>query len=152
MGAKKKTPRELCENRVQRGIEWLNTHAPNKWVKNLFVVRDTDKGLRFVADETSQNQCVLALAFRGSTNPKFRGWMDHVTFRDVRKAFGLSRDNCNALGFCTSKSLKMAEQDAYLEEVWQNSLEPLFMAQCLTDQNEQGQKSPAILEGENGLY
>lgn len=112
------------ESRCQLGIDWLNKHAPMNWIENLFVVRETDQRLEYIGDESSQNACVLALAFKESKDSKIERFIGHISFNAIRKRFNLSRKECHKMGFC---DLPSSEHLADMNNVWRNLLQTLYV-------------------------
>lgn len=103
-----------AERRVRRGIRWLNQQAPRNWWRNLFDISPNGRW-RFRAQDTRNNESVLALAFETQEDHACP-YYGYVTFASVTTRRKLSLNFHVSHGFA---SLGNRLQDSeLLDVVW----------------------------------
>lgn len=102
--------RMIAARRVQRGIRWLDGHAPKKWWNNLF--RIYPDGWIFLPHDLHTNESVLALAFCDAKGVRSGGEYGEVTTWSVAAAYGLSTRFLRTHGFDAATIGALARQSA----------------------------------------
>ncbi len=116
-----RTPHDICEERVRRGVAWLHKHAPG-WQRRMFTVIGEENGRLgaiFRAKNCRDDECVLALAFE--LQPKFANEAGHVTYASVLRHFDLSSKQIVDMGFDLSTD-DDTELEEYLDAAWCQAL------------------------------
>ncbi len=105
--------RRLARRRVWRGARWLFQNAPFGWQWNMFSLCE-DKTVWYRANDSYDNECVLALAFteRGDLANK----SGYVTFASVAKHFNLDGN------FLRSHAFDEDENENFVDQEWEAAL------------------------------
>ena len=119
---KTRNPWRLAQERVRRGVRFLNKHAPIDWERRMFHVDGRYARIRARCDRDTE--CHLALAF--CVDPSVARPEDgRVTCASVAHAYGLSEGMLIALGFDLSGRQSEHPTIRYkeiLDEAWKVAL------------------------------
>jgi len=113
----------LAEKRVKRGKRWLKRNAPVGWHRNLFEPYQ-GKEAWFRANNTYDNECVLALAFESRAD--LANHDGDLTYASVTNHFALTHRQCRPLGFeeqpCNKRYPGFGISSALLNVKWESAM------------------------------
>lgn len=112
----------IAERCVERGINWLNKHAPTGWRRNMFEPRP-DRPASFRPRTDCNTEGVLARAFEG--NPVFIDKDRYVNEGEIARRFRLSNSRLRRLGFdpgIYSPRYRISIEGYALDDIWKRSL------------------------------
>jgi hypothetical protein len=103
----------ILNRRVERGIRWLNQHAPPCWHRNFFDPLERDSKSHFRGRMVYDNECPLALAFE--SRAELANKFGYVTEASVVRHFALTTRWLITHGFLADSQTADVRLDAEWE-------------------------------------
>lgn len=118
--------------RVACGKAWLDEHAPQGYVFNMFIFEPGSICARFRADVFVNEYDILALAFKHDLKiPKIAGYST-ISAIDVKSYFKMTQEQAVALGFDLPMKTASSPEYKELEKIWQSVFESELPNTCRT--------------------